>query len=76
MGATWSMCGRRARRTTARSWLIQATDTANAIVVDDSKTAIDWAGECGLRGVLVQRRAGEPFQDSVLRAFDEVNALL
>ena len=53
-----------------------ATDAANAIVIDDSRTAIDWAGECGLRGVLVRRRVGEPFEDSVLRAFDEVNALL
>ena len=52
------------------------TDSANAIVIDDSKTAIDWAGECGLRGVLVQRRAGELFEDAVLRAFDEVSALL
>ncbi|MEK6225702.1 MAG: HAD family hydrolase [Chloroflexota bacterium] len=52
------------------------TDATNAVVIDDSKTAIDWAGECGLRGVLVQRRAGEPFEDSVLRSFDEVHALL
>ena len=52
------------------------TNAANAVVVDDSKTAIDWAGECGLRGVLVGRQAGERFEDSVLRAFDEVNALL
>jgi phosphoglycolate phosphatase-like HAD superfamily hydrolase len=52
------------------------TDAANAVVIDDSKTAIDWAGEGGLRGVLVRRQAGEPFDDSVLRAFDEVNALL
>ncbi len=52
------------------------TDPANAIVVDDSKRAIDWAGECGLRGVLVLGRAGEPFEDSVQRSFDEVDALL
>jgi len=52
------------------------TAAANAVVVDDSAVAIGWAGECGLRGVLVQRRAGEPFEASVLRAFDEVNALL
>lgn len=52
------------------------TDATNAVVIDDSKAAIDWAGECGLRGVLVQRRAGEPFEDSVLRSFDEVHALL
>ena len=52
------------------------TDAANAIVIDDSPTAIAWAAECGLRAVLVQRRTGEPFEDSVLRAFDEVSALL
>ncbi len=52
------------------------TAAASAIVVDDSKTAIDWAGECGLRGVQVQRQPGEPFEDAVLRAFDEVNSLL
>jgi FMN phosphatase YigB (HAD superfamily) len=52
------------------------TDAANAVVIDDSKTAIDWAGECGLRGVLVRRQDSEPFEDSVLRAFDEVNALV
>jgi hypothetical protein len=52
------------------------TDAANAVVIDDAKTAIGRAGECGLRGVLVRRQAGEPFDDSVLRAFDEVNALL
>jgi phosphoglycolate phosphatase-like HAD superfamily hydrolase len=52
------------------------TEAANAVVVDDSETAIGWAAECGLRGVLVRRRAGEPFEDSVLRAFDDVTALL
>jgi len=52
------------------------TEAEKAIVVDDSEAAIAWAAECGLRGVLVQRRAGEPFEDSVLRAFDEVSALL
>jgi len=52
------------------------TEAPNAVVIDDSKTAIDWAGECGLRGVLVQRRAGEPFEASGLRAVDEVDALL
>jgi phosphoglycolate phosphatase-like HAD superfamily hydrolase len=52
------------------------TEAASAIVVDDSETAIGWAAECGLGGVLVQRRAGEPFEDAVLRAFDEVSALL
>ena len=52
------------------------TDAANAVVIDDAQTAIEWAGECGLRGVLVRRRDGEPFEDSVLRAFEEVDALL
>jgi phosphoglycolate phosphatase-like HAD superfamily hydrolase len=52
------------------------TAAANGIVVDDSEHAIDWAAECGLRGVLVRRQAGEPFEDSVMRAFDEVSALL
>jgi len=52
------------------------TDAANAVVVDDSERAIGWAGECGLRGVLVRRQAGERFEDSVLRAFDQVSALL
>ena len=53
-----------------------ATEAANAVVVDDSDRAIGWAAECGLRGVLVRRQAGEPFEDSVVRAFDEVTALL
>jgi len=52
------------------------TDAANAIVIDNSPTAIAWAAESGLRAVLAQRRTGEPFEDSVLRAFDEVSALL
>jgi phosphoglycolate phosphatase-like HAD superfamily hydrolase len=52
------------------------TEAAHAVVVDDSETAIEWAAECGLRGVLVRRQAGELFEDSVLRAFDEVSALL
>jgi len=52
------------------------TEAANAIVIDDSESAIAWAAECGLRGVLVRRRSGEAFEDSVLRAFDEVSALL
>ena len=51
-------------------------EAANALVIDDSERAIAWAGECGLRGVVVRRQPGEPFEDSVLRAFDEVNALL
>ncbi len=52
------------------------TEAANAVVIDDSPRAIEWAGECGLRGVLVQRKEGEGFEDSVLRALDEVNALI
>jgi len=52
------------------------TSAANGIVVDDSNAAIEWAGECGLRGVLVRRTAGEAFENSVVRAFDEVTALL
>ncbi len=52
------------------------TDPATAIVVDDSQDPIRWAAECGLRGVLVRRNVGEGFEDSVLRAFDEVDALL
>jgi phosphoglycolate phosphatase-like HAD superfamily hydrolase len=51
-------------------------DPASALVIDDSERAIGWAGECELRGVLVRRRAGEPFESSVLGAFDEVDALL
>ena len=52
------------------------TDAANAVVVDDSETATRWAAEAGLRGVVVRRGAAERFEDSVLRAFDEVSALL
>jgi phosphoglycolate phosphatase-like HAD superfamily hydrolase len=52
------------------------TAAENAVVIDDSPRAIEWAGECHLRGVLVRRQASEPFEDSVLRAFDEVSALL
>jgi phosphoglycolate phosphatase-like HAD superfamily hydrolase len=52
------------------------TAAPNAVVIDDSPRAIEWAGECGVRGVLVQRRSSEAFEDSVLRAFDEVNALV
>jgi len=52
------------------------TEAANAIVIDDSETATGWAAECGLRAVQVRRQAGEPFEDSVLRAFDEVDALV
>jgi phosphoglycolate phosphatase-like HAD superfamily hydrolase len=53
-----------------------ATDLASAVVVDDSARAIAWAAECGLRGAQVRRRDGEPFEDAVLRAFDDVSALL
>jgi len=52
------------------------TDAANAVVVDDSESATRWAAEAGLRGVVVRRGAAERFEDSVLRAFDEVSALL
>jgi FMN phosphatase YigB (HAD superfamily) len=51
-------------------------DAATALVIDDSERAIGWAAECGLRGVLVRRQPGEEFETSVLRAFDEVDALL
>ncbi len=52
------------------------TDAASAVVVDDSESATRWAAEAGLRGVVVRRGAAERFEDSVLRAFDEVSALL
>ena len=52
------------------------TDPATAVVIDDSDRAIAWAGECGLRGVLVRRQDGEAFESAVLRAFDDVEALL
>jgi HAD superfamily hydrolase (TIGR01509 family) len=51
-------------------------DPATAIVIDDSERAIGWAAASGLRGVLVRRQAGEDFESSVLRAFDEVEQLL
>jgi hypothetical protein len=41
-----------------------------------SQRAIGWAGDRALGGVLVQRQPGEPFEDSVIRAFDGVDALL
>jgi FMN phosphatase YigB (HAD superfamily) len=47
-----------------------------AIVIDDSERAIGWAAECGLRGVLVRRAPGEPFEAAVTRALDEVERLL
>jgi HAD superfamily hydrolase (TIGR01509 family) len=43
-----------------------------AAVVDDLPAALSWARECGLRGFLVERRAGEEFDDAVARTFDEV----
>src|ERR671937_2721037 len=46
-----------------------------AVVIDDSERAIGWAAECGLRGVLVRRGAGEPFEAAVLRAFDSIEPL-
>ena len=49
---------------------------ASAIVIDDSERAIGWARECGLRGVLVRRGPGEPFEQAVIRAFDEVDRAL
>jgi FMN phosphatase YigB (HAD superfamily) len=51
-------------------------EPANAVVVDDSERAIEWAAEAGLRGVLVRRRADQSFEHSVLRAFDEVDGLI
>jgi HAD superfamily hydrolase (TIGR01509 family) len=47
-------------------------DPARAAVVDDSPQALAWARECGLRGFLVERRDGEPFDDAVARIFEEV----
>src|SRR5207247_2197699 len=35
------------------------TDPATALVIDDSDRAIAWAGECGVRGVLVRRHDRE-----------------
>jgi phosphoglycolate phosphatase-like HAD superfamily hydrolase len=52
------------------------TDASTAVVVDDSERAIGWAAECGLRGVVVQHLDDEPFETSVLRAFDEVEQWL
>jgi FMN phosphatase YigB (HAD superfamily) len=51
-------------------------DPKTALVIDDSERAIGWAGECGLRGVLVRRNEGEAFEAAVLRAFDEVDEIL
>jgi FMN phosphatase YigB (HAD superfamily) len=47
-------------------------DADRAAVVDDLPAALSWARECGLRGFLVQRRAGEDFDSAVARTFDEV----
>jgi phosphoglycolate phosphatase-like HAD superfamily hydrolase len=52
------------------------TDAASAVVVDDSESAIAWAAECGLRGVVVRREAGEDFEGAVLRAFDAVENII
>jgi HAD superfamily hydrolase (TIGR01509 family) len=43
-----------------------------AAVVDDSRNAIAWARECGLRAFLVERRDSEEFDDAVTRTLDEV----
>ena len=51
-------------------------EAGSAILIDDSERAIAWAAECGLRGVLVRRQAGEGFESVVLRAFDEVDSHL
>jgi FMN phosphatase YigB (HAD superfamily) len=51
-------------------------DPSSALVIDDSERAIGWAGECGLRGVLVRREEGEAFEAAVLRAFDRVDEML
>jgi HAD superfamily hydrolase (TIGR01509 family) len=47
-------------------------DAERAAVVDDLPAALSWARECGLRGFLVERRAGEDFDDAVARTFNEV----
>lgn len=47
-------------------------DPDRAAVVDDSPAALSWARECGLRGFLVERRAGEDFDVAVTRTFEEV----
>jgi len=51
-------------------------DPRRAFVIDDSRHAIAWAAECGLRGFLVERGAGEDFEDAVLRTFGEVEGAL
>jgi FMN phosphatase YigB (HAD superfamily) len=51
-------------------------DPSRAIVIDDSERAIGWAAECGLRGVVVRRADGEPFETAAIRAFDEVQRLV
>jgi HAD superfamily hydrolase (TIGR01509 family) len=47
-------------------------DADRAAVVDDQRSAIAWAQECGLRAFRVERRAGEEFDDAVARTFEEV----
>lgn len=47
-------------------------DPARAAVVDDSRIALSWARECGLRGFVMERRDGEEFDDAVARTFDDV----
>jgi FMN phosphatase YigB (HAD superfamily) len=47
-----------------------------ALVIDDSERAIGWAAECGIRGIVVRRGVGEPFERAVLRGFDEVERAL
>ena len=51
-------------------------DPTTAVVIDDSARAIGWAAECGLRGILVRRGTGEPFEAAVLRAFDSIEPFL
>jgi phosphoglycolate phosphatase-like HAD superfamily hydrolase len=51
-------------------------DPRSAFVIDDSRDAIAWAAECGLRGFLVERAPAEGFEEAVLRAFAEVERAL
>jgi hypothetical protein len=43
------------------------------LLIDDPERAIGWARTGGLGGVLVRRGPGEPFEQAVIRAFDEVH---
>jgi len=63
-------------RCTSPQVISTTTWSGTAVGIDDSERPIQWAGECELRGALVRRLSGERFEDSVLRAFDEVDALL